>query len=235
MRSPFDGAELGRVPAGGAAEVDAAVAAARAVRAEPMPAYQRAAILDAAADRLTARHEEFAPVDRGRGGQATQDRARRGGPRRRHVPVRRGGGPHADRRDDPDGRERRGRRQARASRCASRRGVVGAISPFNFPLNLVSHKVAPAIAAGCPVVLKPASQTPLTALLLASVLHRRVRPAAGLAQRRHRRRRERRQRARRPRRRSRTSRSPARPRSDGASRAGRRARRSASSSATTRP
>src|SRR5205085_2257041 len=49
-------------------------------------------------------------------------------------------------------------------------GVVGAISPFNFPLNLVSHKVAPAIAAGCPVVLKPASQTPLTALLLASVL-----------------------------------------------------------------
>ena len=49
-------------------------------------------------------------------------------------------------------------------------GVVGAISPFNFPLNLVSHKVAPAIAAGCPVVLKPASQTPLTALLLAEIL-----------------------------------------------------------------
>ncbi len=49
-------------------------------------------------------------------------------------------------------------------------GVVGAISPFNFPLNLVAHKVAPAIAAGCPVVLKPASSTPLTALLLAEVL-----------------------------------------------------------------
>ena len=42
-------------------------------------------------------------------------------------------------------------------------GVVAAISPFNFPLNLVAHKVAPAIAAGCPVVLKPASATPLTA------------------------------------------------------------------------
>src|SRR5215211_5080168 len=40
-------------------------------------------------------------------------------------------------------------------------GVVGAISPFNFPLNLVAHKVAPALAAGCAVVLKPASQTPL--------------------------------------------------------------------------
>src|SRR6185436_19705197 len=60
VRSPFDGAELGRVPAGGATEVDAAVAAADAVRAEPMPAYQRATILDAAADRLAARHEEFA-------------------------------------------------------------------------------------------------------------------------------------------------------------------------------
>jgi acyl-CoA reductase-like NAD-dependent aldehyde dehydrogenase len=49
-------------------------------------------------------------------------------------------------------------------------GVVGAISPFNFPLNLVAHKVAPAIAAGCPIVLKPASQTPLSALALARML-----------------------------------------------------------------
>ena len=49
-------------------------------------------------------------------------------------------------------------------------GVVGAISPFNFPLNLVAHKLAPAIAAGCPVVLKPASATPLSALLLARTL-----------------------------------------------------------------
>ncbi|HKA05161.1 MAG TPA: aldehyde dehydrogenase family protein, partial [Acidimicrobiales bacterium] len=49
-------------------------------------------------------------------------------------------------------------------------GVVGAISPFNFPLNLVAHKLAPAIAAGCPVVLKPASQTPLSAIALADVL-----------------------------------------------------------------
>jgi acyl-CoA reductase-like NAD-dependent aldehyde dehydrogenase len=48
-------------------------------------------------------------------------------------------------------------------------GVVGAISPFNFPLNLVAHKIAPALAAGCPVVLKPATQTPLSALLLAEL------------------------------------------------------------------
>lgn len=50
------------------------------------------------------------------------------------------------------------------------RGPVAAISPFNFPLNLACHKVAPAIAVGCPVVLKPASKVPLTALLLAEVV-----------------------------------------------------------------
>jgi acyl-CoA reductase-like NAD-dependent aldehyde dehydrogenase len=46
---------------------------------------------------------------------------------------------------------------------------VGAISPFNFPLNLVAHKLAPALAAGCAVVLKPATATPLSALLLAEL------------------------------------------------------------------
>jgi acyl-CoA reductase-like NAD-dependent aldehyde dehydrogenase len=49
-------------------------------------------------------------------------------------------------------------------------GVVGGISPFNFPLNLVAHKVAPALAAGCPLVLKPASQTPLSAIALRELL-----------------------------------------------------------------
>ena len=50
------------------------------------------------------------------------------------------------------------------------KGPVLAITPFNFPLNLVAHKVAPAIACGCPVVLKPAPQTPLTALRLAEIV-----------------------------------------------------------------
>ncbi|HKT82928.1 MAG TPA: aldehyde dehydrogenase family protein, partial [Solirubrobacterales bacterium] len=49
-------------------------------------------------------------------------------------------------------------------------GVVGAISPFNFPLNLVAHKLGPAIAAGNAVVLKPAGQTPISALKLAGIL-----------------------------------------------------------------
>jgi acyl-CoA reductase-like NAD-dependent aldehyde dehydrogenase len=45
-------------------------------------------------------------------------------------------------------------------------GVIAAITPFNFPLNLVLHKVAPAMAVGCPVVLKPAPQAPLSAFVL---------------------------------------------------------------------
>lgn len=49
-------------------------------------------------------------------------------------------------------------------------GVVGAITPFNFPLNLVAHKVAPAVAAGCPIVLKPSPRTPLSALRLADMM-----------------------------------------------------------------
>lgn len=49
-------------------------------------------------------------------------------------------------------------------------GIIAAITPFNFPLNLVAHKVAPAIAAGCPVVLKPAPQTPLTSLRFVALL-----------------------------------------------------------------
>jgi acyl-CoA reductase-like NAD-dependent aldehyde dehydrogenase len=49
-------------------------------------------------------------------------------------------------------------------------GIVGAISPFNFPLNLVAHKVAPAIAAGCSVILKPASTTPLSSLKLGEIM-----------------------------------------------------------------
>ena len=49
-------------------------------------------------------------------------------------------------------------------------GPVFAITPFNFPLNLVAHKVAPAMAAGCPLILKPAPQTPISSLLLAEIV-----------------------------------------------------------------
>jgi acyl-CoA reductase-like NAD-dependent aldehyde dehydrogenase len=60
-------------------------------------------------------------------------------------------------------------------------GPVLAITPFNFPLNLVAHKVAPAMAAGCPVILKPASQTPFTALALGEVILKAGWPGEALA------------------------------------------------------
>src|SRR6202000_3381656 len=49
------------------------------------------------------------------------------------------------------------------------RGPVLGITPFNFPLNLVAHKVAPAIAAGCPFVLKPAERTPIGSLIIGEI------------------------------------------------------------------
>lgn len=60
-------------------------------------------------------------------------------------------------------------------------GPVAAITPFNFPLNLVAHKLAPALAAGCPVVLKPASQTPLSAIKLAGFIQEAGCPEGGLS------------------------------------------------------
>lgn len=59
-------------------------------------------------------------------------------------------------------------------------GIVGAITPFNFPLNLVAHKVAPAIAAGCSVILKPSSLTPLIAIKLGEIMQEAGLPAGGL-------------------------------------------------------
>ncbi|MBM7584234.1 acyl-CoA reductase-like NAD-dependent aldehyde dehydrogenase [Bacillus pakistanensis] len=59
-------------------------------------------------------------------------------------------------------------------------GVIGAITPFNFPMNLVAHKVGPAIAAGNTVVLKPASQTPLSAYKIAKIFHKAGLPAGAL-------------------------------------------------------
>ena len=59
-------------------------------------------------------------------------------------------------------------------------GVVAAITPFNFPMNLVAHKVGPALAAGNTIVLKPAGQTPLSALFLAELLQQAGLPAGAL-------------------------------------------------------
>lgn len=58
-------------------------------------------------------------------------------------------------------------------------GLVFGISPFNFPLNLAVHKIAPAIASGCPIILKPSSKTPLTMELLNSIIDKTDLPEAG--------------------------------------------------------
>src|SRR5690606_35435474 len=74
--------------------------------------------------------------------------------------------------------------RTRAYRGFTRQVPVGAcsfISPFNFPLNLAAHKIAPAIASGCPFVLKPASRTPIGALVIAEVLAETDLPAGAFS------------------------------------------------------
>lgn len=60
-------------------------------------------------------------------------------------------------------------------------GIMAGISPFNFPLNLAVHKIAPAIAAGCPLILKPSSTTPLSTLLLSQIIHRTELPGGAVS------------------------------------------------------
>ena len=168
--SPYDGRELGRVPRGTEADVDRAVAVALERHlGGALPAHERAEILDRAAVALTIRHEEFAQSI---SAEAAKPIATARVEAERAVDTFRFSAAVA--------RTMTGEMVPMEASSAGLGklgfvlrvpiGVVGAISPFNFPLNLVTHKVAPAIAAGCPVVLKPASSTPLTALLLASML-----------------------------------------------------------------
>jgi acyl-CoA reductase-like NAD-dependent aldehyde dehydrogenase len=170
VRAPYDGRELADVPACGAEEVERAVAAARlAQRSDPLPAWRRAEILDTAARLLAERVDDFArtiaeeaakPIKTARveANRAVSTLIFSAAVARdltgEMVPM--------DASDAGVGKL--------AFTLRVPIGVVGAISPFNFPLNLVAHKVAPAIAAGCPVVLKPASQTPLSAIALAELL-----------------------------------------------------------------
>ena len=170
VRSPYDGRVLGTVPTGTTEHLDAAVSAARqTLNAGTLPTHERAAILDRLAVTLFDRAEEFAqsisteaakPIATARG-----EAARAVDTARFSAAVARTLGGDVITMDASSAGEGKTGFVKRVPI-----GVVGAITPFNFPLNLVCHKVAPAIAAGCPLVLKPASATPLTALLLAQVL-----------------------------------------------------------------
>ncbi len=167
--SPYDGTVVGRVPRGDAALVDRAVRAAQEAFEAGLPQHARAAVLDRAAELVGERLEDLALTIAAEAGKplktarveaercvdtltfsAIEARKLSGGT----VPM-------------------------EASAAGTGKlgvmlrvpyGVVGAISPFNFPLNLVAHKLGPAIAAGNAVVLKPAGQTPISALKLAAVL-----------------------------------------------------------------
>ncbi len=166
--SPFDGTLVGRVAQGGSSETTSAVDAAERAMAEPLPAHERAAILDRTARLVDARAEEIARIisaEAGKPMKAARVEVARATSTftMAAVEARKLAGDVVPMDASPAGVGK----VALTLRVPI--GVVGAISPFNFPFNLVAHKVAPALAAGCAVVLKPASQTPMSALLLAEL------------------------------------------------------------------
>jgi acyl-CoA reductase-like NAD-dependent aldehyde dehydrogenase len=168
VRSPYSGEVVGRVAKGGAGETARAIDAAEEALRTPLPAHKRAEILVKVVAGIARRHDEIARQisdEAGKPLKAARVETSRAMSTYTFAAV--------------EARKLAGEMvpmdaaQAGEGKLAFtlRRpiGVVGAISPFNFPLNLVAHKLAPALAAGCPVVLKPATQTPLSALLLAEL------------------------------------------------------------------
>lgn len=171
VRHSYDGSEAGTHAVPTEADVEEAVAAAHAVRAETatLPAHVRAGALDHVSRALTERAEEFAQLITAESAKpikwARAEVGRAASTFRWAAEEARRFAGELQRLDtDPGGTGR----LALVRRVP--RGPVLGITPFNFPLNLVAHKVAPAIAAGAPIVLKPAPATPLTALALGGVL-----------------------------------------------------------------
>ncbi len=180
VRSPYSGDIVGRVAKAGKEETTRAIDAAERALREPLPAHKRAEILVKVAGLLGRRHDEVARTisdEAGKPMKAARVEAQRAMSTYTFAAV--------------EARKLAGEMvpmdasQAGEGKLAFtlRRplGVVGAITPFNFPCNLAAHKIAPALAAGCPVVLKPASQTPLSALLLAELEEEAGLPAGWLS------------------------------------------------------
>ena len=171
VTNKYTGEAACRVALADAALIDQAIAAALAAE-EPMrklAAYERKAVLEHCVKRFRERFEEFAQALCVEAGKPIKDS--RGEVTRlidtfqiaaeESVRI---GGELMDLEISP---------RARGYTGIYRRVPVGAcsfVSPFNFPFNLTAHKIAPAIAAGCPFVLKPASRTPISALLIGEVL-----------------------------------------------------------------
>src|ERR671925_974112 len=169
VRSPYSGEVVARVPKAGAEETRRAVDAAEAAMREPLPAHKRAEVLVRVAAALGRRHDEVARMisdEAGKPMKAARVEASRAMSTYTFAAVeaRKLAGEIVPMDASQAGEGKFGFTLRRPL------GVVGGITPFNFPLNLVAHKIAPAIAAGCPIVLKPASQTPLSAIDLATML-----------------------------------------------------------------
>ncbi len=194
--SPYDGSVVGHMPVCGEAEIEAAIARAQRAFAtlKRLPRFARADVLDRASMLVRQRRDEFARLiaaeagkplydARGEVSRATFNLANAAAEARRfggeEVPLDMDAGVFEYQTTDASGRAlsldtldvdaltKIRRRIGIARRYPI--GLVLAIAPFNFPLNLVLHKVAPALAVGNAVVLKPAPQTPLTARLLQEV------------------------------------------------------------------
>jgi acyl-CoA reductase-like NAD-dependent aldehyde dehydrogenase len=164
----FTGETIRTLPIAEAADVDAAVG--RAQQAFPAwagtPAHRRSAILLGAAERIRARSDEFTTLIAREAGKAWKFAA---GEVARSIETFTFAGEEAKRihgETVPMDASRFGEGRV-GFYLRAPLGVVSAITPFNFPLNLVAHKVGPALAAGNTLVLKPAEETPLTAILMA--------------------------------------------------------------------
>ncbi|HET7011926.1 MAG TPA: aldehyde dehydrogenase family protein [Anaerolineales bacterium] len=181
VTNKYTGAVVGAVPSARREDVDAALAAAeRAARVmADLPAHRRSEILARASAGIRQRGEELARMIAAEAGKAlkyARIEVDRGATTFQIAAeeARRIHGETVPLDGVPAGEGYFGFFVRRPV------GVISAISPFNFPLNLVAHKVAPALAAGNTVVLKPASSTPLTAVLLCEILVEAGLPAGAL-------------------------------------------------------
>ncbi|MFI8424436.1 aldehyde dehydrogenase family protein [Streptomyces sp. NPDC085479] len=172
VTNSYDGRLVGKVAVPTEAQVEEAVAAAHAVVDEfaATPAHVRAAALDHVSKRLAERTEEIAQVISAENGKPIKWARGEVG---RAVSVFRFAAEEA-RRWNAGEAQRLDTEAGGAGRLALTRrvpkGVVLGIAPFNFPLNLSAHKVAPAIAVGAPIILKPAPSTPISSLILGEIL-----------------------------------------------------------------
>ena len=177
VTSPADGSEVGRTGYASDAQVERAVAAAAAIadQAAALPAHVRANALDHGSRRLGERADEIARLITAENGKPIKwARAEVN----RAISTFRWAAEEARRLSGE--MQRLDTDPAATGRLALVRrvpkGPVLGISPFNFPLNLVAHKVAPAIAVGAPIIVKPAPGTPLSALVLGEILAEATEP-----------------------------------------------------------